>query len=510
MKNNTLLLAGILAFLLPFQASAFCGFFVANADSKLFNESSEVILVRDGDFSIVIMSNDYQGDVDEFAMIVPVPVVLEEKDIQVADASLFSYLDRYSAPRLTSYNDANPCPSPYRRRFRFGRRRAMCPAYGGGGGGRSKLSFNIDLSQDKGRTYGVQVEAVYGVGQYDILILSANQSNGLKRWLVDEGYNLPDNVDEVLDPYIKGGMKFFVAKVNLESRELGNKQTLKPLSIRYRHDKFMLPIRLGMANSSGTQDLIIYALTNKGRVECTNYRTVKLPSNQNVPTFIAKEFGPFYKDNFELQCEKQHNNSVFLEYAWDISLRTRVKCDPCNGPPPMMAEFQKIGLPWAEDQAAKTFITRLHVRYDRANFPQDLLFQVTPNTTNYQVRHYIKNPARLVECDQARPYLQKLIKRRQHELDKMEELAGWDAAEHYAAYVEPYEKKLAFLDANPDNRSEYFDFETGYIPEDIEPNKATLDQPTSRVLLQIMGYGALLLLLITAIRRMTNVKNKST
>lgn len=34
----------------------------------------------------------------------------------------------------------------------------------------------------------------------------------------------------------------------------------------YESRKFMLPIRLGIANAQGPQDLVIYTLTRKGRV----------------------------------------------------------------------------------------------------------------------------------------------------------------------------------------------------------------------------------------------------
>ena len=53
----------------------------------------------------------------------------------------------------------------------------------------------------------------------------------------------------------------------------------------------MLPIRLGMANSQGTQDMIVYAFTKTGRVECTNYRTTKMPTDRKVPLFIKDQFG---------------------------------------------------------------------------------------------------------------------------------------------------------------------------------------------------------------------------
>ena len=43
-------------------AYAFCGFYVAKADTKLFNKASQVVLVRDGDRTVVTMANDFRGD----------------------------------------------------------------------------------------------------------------------------------------------------------------------------------------------------------------------------------------------------------------------------------------------------------------------------------------------------------------------------------------------------------------------------------------------------------------
>lgn len=55
------------------QALAFCGFFVAKGDAKLFNEASRVVLVRDGNRTVLTMVNDFQGDARDFAMVVPAP-----------------------------------------------------------------------------------------------------------------------------------------------------------------------------------------------------------------------------------------------------------------------------------------------------------------------------------------------------------------------------------------------------------------------------------------------------
>lgn len=39
----------------------FCGFYVARADTKLFNKASQVVLVRDGDRTVLTMANDFEG-----------------------------------------------------------------------------------------------------------------------------------------------------------------------------------------------------------------------------------------------------------------------------------------------------------------------------------------------------------------------------------------------------------------------------------------------------------------
>src|SRR5690606_1269176 len=153
------------------------------------------------------------------------------------------------------------------------------------------------------------------------LILSAKESSGLKTWLLENGYKIPETAEEVLEPYIKNNLKFFVVKVNVEKLDkingmgnvnkniddpaMNNARTLRPLQITYSSSKFMLPIRLGMANSTGEQDMIVYAFSKQGRVECTNYRTTKIPTDKNVPLFVRDKFGKFYVDLFEKAHAKE-------------------------------------------------------------------------------------------------------------------------------------------------------------------------------------------------------------
>lgn len=412
------------------SASAFCGFYVAKADATLFNDKSEVILVRDGLRTIITMSNDFKGDVRDFAMVVPVPVVLKESDIRVVDRSIFQKLDNYSSPRLVEYWDQNPCMQ-----WQYAEERSMLDMVANGAATTKKREQNED------KDYGVTIEAQYTVGEYDILILSATESAGLKDWLTINGYKIPSTAHEVLDPYIKSNLKFFVVKVDLDQPQTKG-EYMRPLQISFSHEKFMLPIRLGMANSQGQQDMIVYAFTRTGRVECVNYRTVKVPTDRNIPLFAQQKFGPMYKDLFARTWKREGRNAVFLEYAWNVTPSWGgMKCDPCVGPPPMDQEFVDAGVDWAGGpnggNGQQVFFTRLHVRYGRDKFPQDLMFQVTPNTEQFQARYILTHPAQGdLTCSEGQNYLEELYYRRVREMDELYALTGWDLSMHRNYTVE--------------------------------------------------------------------------
>ena len=108
-KTAVFLLALALALGASARAEAFCGFYVAKADTSLFNKASQVVLVRDGDRTVITMANDFRGNPREFAMVIPVPTSITRDQIHVAEAALVKHLDAYTAPRLVEYHDPDPC-----------------------------------------------------------------------------------------------------------------------------------------------------------------------------------------------------------------------------------------------------------------------------------------------------------------------------------------------------------------------------------------------------------------
>jgi hypothetical protein len=414
------------------QAIAFCGFYVGGADAKLFNKASQVIIARNGDRTILTMANDFQGAIKDFAMVVPVPVAIKKEQVHVGKRRTIEKLDAFSQPRLVEYFDPNPCNS------------LQDTDVLGNANVTSQSAPSARRSRSSNRELGVTVEDTFKVNEYEIVILSAKESNGLETWLQQNGYNIPKGTSELLSPYIKQNLKFFVAKIDLKEFNKTGYQLLRPLQIAYQSPKFMLPIRLGMINSRGEQDLVVYVLSPKGQVELTNYRTVKVPTGTEIPEYVKSEFGDFYKATFQKVYEREQKKVAFLEYAWNVS-----NCDPCSSEPPTQTELKDAGVFWEDNgenapanqsirsrrrimPQGNTFITRIHVRYTRDKFPEDLMFQETGNQENFQGRYVMNHPFKgNLSCEAGKKYQQTLRPRLEKEASNLANLTGWSIRDIY-------------------------------------------------------------------------------
>jgi MYXO-CTERM domain-containing protein len=368
------------------DARAFCGFYVSGAEGKLLNDATQVVLMREGTRTVLSMQNNYQGPPQDFAMVIPVPVVLQKENVKTLPRDVFDRVDKLTAPRLVEYWEQDPCPRPMPRDHWAAR-----PS-GAAGPPMPAPSMSAPAQ--------VKIEAQFTVGEYQIVVLSATDATALDTWLHQNGYKIPDGAGPYLRPYVQMGMKFFVAKVDVSKvrfERIGNepeKAILSPLRFHYDSDAFNLPIRLGLINSSGTQDLVVTILARGQRYEVANYDNVAIPTNIDVADSTRKEFGSFYATLFD-QTLAKHARSVVTEYSWAAG-----SCDPCPTPPLEASDLMTLGAdaimptappppgggapilapppppPWQLTQGF--VITRLHARYSKDALGDDLFFRAAP------------------------------------------------------------------------------------------------------------------------------------
>ncbi len=356
------------AALAPAQhADAFCGFYVSGSSEQLTNKATRVAMMREGTRTVLSMSNDYDSPAQDFAMVVPVPVVLQRENVRTLPHDVFTHLESLTAPRLVEYWEQDPCQPPPQVY-------PMAAASGGAPGMRRRGGQERD-------ELGVRVEAQFSVGEYDVVVLSATQSTGLETWLHQNHYNIPTGAAEYMAPYVREQWKFFVAKVDIEraQRRPGGGARLSPLRFHYDAQDFRLPVRLGLLNAGAAQDLIVYILHPTSRFEVANYPNVFIPTNLDVADSARRNFGELYARLFDYTMEQAGGRAVVTEYAWGTN-----SCDPCPTPPLQQSDLATLGADVLGqgrpgfDQSYHVYnmnVTRLHTRYSRATLTEDLVFQ---------------------------------------------------------------------------------------------------------------------------------------
>jgi hypothetical protein len=394
------------------QALAFGGFYVDRGDAKIFNKTSQVIIARNRDRTILTMSSDVQGAIDDFALVVPIPVAIKKEQVHIGKRSAIDKLDTFSKPRLVEYFDRDPCAPKTQEPNSTEPSPTPTPAV-------KQASANS----------GIAVEDKFNVNEYEIVILSAKESNNLENWLRQNNYSVPKGASELINSYIKQDFKFLVAKVNLKEFNKSGSRMLRPLQIAYSHPQFMLPIRLGTINGRGEQDLEIYILSRSSGVSITNYETQDIFTDIDVPVYIKNEFSGFYQALFQRSYEAAEKRVAFREYSI-----TTNDCDPCLTAPPTKAELQEAGVFWLDDSNSiatrrnnnnnKVFITRLHVRYTRDRFPEDLMLE--ENSGEFQAIYKANHPFRgHLNCPAGQKYLLSLRARLEKEADDLANFTGW-------------------------------------------------------------------------------------
>ena len=344
-------------------ASAFCGTYVGGVGAEFYNNYSQLAVVRDNNQTTLTIVNDVEGNFDTFALVIPVPEVIPEDKVKVLEPELFDRLDAYSQPRLVTYT----CED-FEERWDTG------------------LDFDSgsDVPESGSDPEDVNVEALYIVGEFEIVILSATQSNSLFTWLNDNGYQVPGQSQDLLQQYIDGGSYFLAAKVAADAGvESGDK--LSPLQFAYTSDAFQIPIRIGTLNAKEAQDLVVYAVSDyqNGRVGISNsvYSEFSVEDECMWDPVDGQNFGDYYAEQFTNGYEETDSGAWTVEYAWGGG-----GCDPCSGTPPDASDLIALGVNEDLVYYSDYFFTRLHARYTPAQATEELMLYQSNLTEQMQYR----------------------------------------------------------------------------------------------------------------------------
>ena len=278
MRNQThvarfagLLLVFFAGLLLPARLQADGMFvvpkFVWNKQKDINEPTQKAILVYDAGREDMILQVKYDGPVEEFGWLVPVPGMPK---VQKGSMDCFYELSQYT------------------------QRLWEPPVYGT----KSRGMMNSLSAGDAGaEPPPVKVIEIKTVGAYEIAVLSTKDTGALENWLNANQFYFPTNKSDVLDAYVRQQWYFVAVKINLgkslfsafgTSRKLASGE-LNPLHISFASDRCVFPLKISSVNGTPSE-VQVYVLSPEPLVERTQFEKKfpevrRLAQEQNVRRF---------------------------------------------------------------------------------------------------------------------------------------------------------------------------------------------------------------------------------
>ena len=210
--------AAVAALLLPGTSAFACGGFMCDQTQPVMQNAERIVFGADDQGNVDMhVQVSYEGPSENFAWILPTP---GEPEIFLSIDTLFNRLALQTAP-IFNLNTIEE---------------GTCQFRGGGGFPMSsEMTVTMDSSVDDApEDGGVTVVAQAQVGPYDTVTLQATSADELLDWLQTNGYDLPDDLDAALSPYIAES-SYFVALKLLKDKDTGD---IAPIGMSFRQSPY--------------------------------------------------------------------------------------------------------------------------------------------------------------------------------------------------------------------------------------------------------------------------------
>ncbi len=343
-------LAALLA--LPAPALA-CGGFFCNAQIEPVVQTAERVLFRVNDDETItsIVEIQFEGEVTEFAWVVPIPHVIDTDDISTEPAGLFDDLDRLTAPRFVAQEALGESADAM----------AIGYASGCGMGGCFPWEYN-DFEGDWSfpEPEGVEVVGQAVVGPYAAEIITAEDGLNLNWWLFNNGYRVPNEATDLIQHYVDMDMAFLGLKLNPDVPA----GPIDAISFTFDGDTPMLPIVLTSIAAVQDMEIVTYVLADE-RYAPDNYGDARVYDEQVtlnedgtndyedlLPGWIDEAGGRAWATEFAMPTDRIASGAdvsakLLGEGAHLTRFRTIISpdemtMDPCWAPAPGLPEVSNV------------------------------------------------------------------------------------------------------------------------------------------------------------------------
>jgi hypothetical protein len=221
----------------------------------------------------------YSGNPASFAWVLP---IVGTVDIGLSADVVFQTLDGATTTSIVA-PPAN-CPPPPTCHYR-------------GGGGSDFGAESSAPAEDAGSASSpppVTVTKQEQVGPYATVQLHSTDAGALEKWLSDNGFSIPADVQPVVDKYVSEQFDFLALKL-LPGK---NVTDMRPVRVTTKGASSVLPLRMVAAGTGATVGISLWVLS-EGRYEPQNFPTFVIPTAD-----IAWDWGQSKSDYVDLRTAK--------------------------------------------------------------------------------------------------------------------------------------------------------------------------------------------------------------
>ncbi len=326
---------------------------MASAADEPAARVTRIVLAREAGRTVLTLYPDEHGQNRDGVLLLPIPGEIEASSGESVDGAAIDRLDVATMPRPVAEGTCTPPPESAP---------ALAPDVSGDGRGPDSY--------------------------YDIKIFSPADTGMIERSLVERHVVLSPASRTTLAGYQKQRMNFVL--VGRVANRLPVRPSSPPPALRivYKSKNFMLPIRLN--GNDRPQEWLIFALTRHGRVEAANYLTVKIQGDLELSPLTLHDFAKFHQSLFDRASHHGRSRAIVLEFAGSLSDCPHYFSQPLTAG--TLGYLSAAGQPSGNGAEPDIFVTRLHIRYERRYFPEDLLFNETRDRAPFVARYPVRQP----------------------------------------------------------------------------------------------------------------------
>jgi len=317
-------------------AAAFPGVCVGKGSAPRVVRTTQVVLMLKGTISVVTIMPDYQGPLDGFAFLIPVPSDVTRERIKTIRRNLLSRVEQLTAPRYHAFYEKDPCrPGPAEQDWEH---KFEADGLGALAAGIPPADRTDKVPKDL--VVPVDPEFKRDDGEFSYQLLELHDRSELDAWLGKQKYDASGRAREALTARLAAGAHLLVAEVDLDQVELAGGGRVELGGIRYWTNQSALTIAstLGLSNADTVQDTFVFVLHPTQRFEARSYRNWIPPTNVRVDPDAGEHVAQLYNAIHDRVLARQRE-TVATEFAWSTT-----GCgEPCPNAPLQLRELMTLG-----------------------------------------------------------------------------------------------------------------------------------------------------------------------